>query len=177
MGRPTAKLAKILAYQNDEVLARFCKTWGVSRLEARRIFGDLMRYLWLTNDEPLTPVPIVDEMWHAFLMYTHEYHEFCERFFGRLVHHVPTRLADQRAWKQLFRRSPTRARARVARDLEREVAFVLAHLGEQVMLRWYVSYAERYDMRFFKRAYRPTLTLRGEFSPELRRRARVAQAD
>lgn len=31
----------------------------------------------------------VDLIWHQFILFTKEYHEFCNRFFGRYLHHVP----------------------------------------------------------------------------------------
>lgn len=35
------------------------------------------------------PSKTVDEAWHEFLTYTRDYAEFCERAFGRFLHHVP----------------------------------------------------------------------------------------
>ncbi len=31
----------------------------------------------------------VDIIWHQFIIFTKEYHEFCYKFFGRYLHHVP----------------------------------------------------------------------------------------
>ncbi|HKY84967.1 MAG TPA: hypothetical protein VJ160_09105 [Anaerolineales bacterium] len=33
--------------------------------------------------------PEVDEVWHAFILFTREYAEFCQAAFGSFVHHVP----------------------------------------------------------------------------------------
>ncbi|HEY2732678.1 MAG TPA: hypothetical protein VGI70_01770 [Polyangiales bacterium] len=151
--RRSATLREVLAYRNDEVVARFCKMWPVPRPQARRVFGDLLRYLWIASSgEPLTPVLIVDEMWHAFVVYTRDYAAFCDRYFGRMIHHEPTRFAEERAWNRLVRRSPARARASLAKTLEREVALVADRLGKAVMLRWYRAYAKRYNARFFQRS-------------------------
>lgn len=39
--------------------------------------------------EPLAPSEVVDEFWHAFIVRTVPYAEFCERVAGRFIHHVP----------------------------------------------------------------------------------------
>lgn len=31
----------------------------------------------------------VDEVWHQFILFTKEYHEFCDDFLGRYMHHSP----------------------------------------------------------------------------------------
>lgn len=31
----------------------------------------------------------VDEVWHQFILFTPQYHEFCEQMLGRYLHHVP----------------------------------------------------------------------------------------
>ena len=33
--------------------------------------------------------PDVDEVWHAFILFTREYSAFCQEAFGTFVHHVP----------------------------------------------------------------------------------------
>ncbi|MEW4369973.1 hypothetical protein [Paenibacillus kandeliae] len=43
----------------------------------------------------------VDEVWHEMLMFTRDYQQFCERFYGYMLHHSPhggkVSLPDQRA--------------------------------------------------------------------------------
>jgi hypothetical protein len=31
----------------------------------------------------------VDEVWHAFILFTREYADFCQDIFGEFIHHVP----------------------------------------------------------------------------------------
>jgi hypothetical protein len=33
--------------------------------------------------------PEVDEVWHAFILFTREYAAFCQEAFGTFIHHVP----------------------------------------------------------------------------------------
>jgi len=32
----------------------------------------------------------IDEVWHQFILFTHEYTSFCDRYFGALLHHYPS---------------------------------------------------------------------------------------
>jgi hypothetical protein len=42
-----------------------------------------------TATEPIGPSVLVDIGWHTFILYTHEYTEFCDRVAGCYIHHVP----------------------------------------------------------------------------------------
>jgi hypothetical protein len=33
--------------------------------------------------------PEVDEVWHAFILFTRDYADFCQQAFGSFIHHVP----------------------------------------------------------------------------------------
>lgn len=35
------------------------------------------------------PSQVTDDLWHEFILYTRNYHEFCRRAFGRFMHHTP----------------------------------------------------------------------------------------
>jgi len=37
----------------------------------------------------LAPSPEVDKGWHAFILHTADYAEFCDRVVGRFIHHLP----------------------------------------------------------------------------------------
>lgn len=36
------------------------------------------------------PSERVDEVWHQFILFTPQYHEFCNEFLGKYLHHLPT---------------------------------------------------------------------------------------
>lgn len=157
----------VLAYRNNDVIDRFCDEWEVSRAEAKLVFSDLLRYLWLTTraDYLIAPVLIVDEMWHAFLMFTKPYLTWSQRTFGRVLHHVPTTETDKRAAARL-------GKAELAKNIERDVATVYTHLGEPTALRWYVLYSDRYTPTFFTNARRRPEVPRSWFPPSLVEHAR-----
>jgi hypothetical protein len=56
-----------------------------------RIMGQTVAFLetCATATEPIGPSELVDIGWHTFILYTHEYAEFCDRIAGRFIHHVP----------------------------------------------------------------------------------------
>jgi hypothetical protein len=54
------------------------------------------------------PSQVVDDAWHAFILFTRGYQSFCQRAFGRFLHHTPaeamrsqTQAQDgiRRAWR------------------------------------------------------------------------------
>ncbi|MFH8698789.1 glycine-rich domain-containing protein [Streptomyces chartreusis] len=60
---------------------------------ARRIVGQAAAFVAASGRRPsrgLVPSVLVDFGWHAFILHTVDYAEFCERVAGRFVHHVPT---------------------------------------------------------------------------------------
>jgi hypothetical protein len=78
---------------------------------AARIMNQALTFLAASaqhTGEPLAPSDLVDIGWHAFLLYTREYAEFCDRVAGRLIHHVPNDDPDAPAEKA----SPAQVRAR-----------------------------------------------------------------
>jgi len=46
------------------------------------------------SSQPLTPTPLADIGWHAFILHTADYAAFCQRLAGRFIHHVPHQGAD-----------------------------------------------------------------------------------
>ncbi|WP_414169827.1 glycine-rich domain-containing protein [Streptoverticillium reticulum] len=41
------------------------------------------------SEDPLSPSPLVDDFWHAFVLRTKAYADFCQGTFGKFVHHQP----------------------------------------------------------------------------------------
>ena len=35
------------------------------------------------------PSQVTDDLWHEFILFTREYDTFCQRYFGRYIHHTP----------------------------------------------------------------------------------------
>ncbi|MEU8688827.1 hypothetical protein [Streptomyces sp. NPDC048665] len=59
--------------------------------KAGRGVGQMLAFLAACaySERPLSPSPLVDDFWHAFLLHTKAYREFCEESFGRFLDHQP----------------------------------------------------------------------------------------
>ncbi|MFF3305479.1 glycine-rich domain-containing protein [Streptomyces sp. NPDC002908] len=67
--------------------------------EAERLFTEAKRFIVLSQSDPDVICEMysvrVDEAWHQFILYTAEYMDFCQRFFGRYVPHSPNNAPQQ----------------------------------------------------------------------------------
>ena len=84
-------LRDVLHYEHPALIERLRQELEISMVEADQLFADTKKFLVLcgTADERLAPSPRIDECWHRFLLFTRDYAEFCQRFFGRFIHHQP----------------------------------------------------------------------------------------
>ncbi|WP_027927253.1 glycine-rich domain-containing protein [Amycolatopsis benzoatilytica] len=71
--------------------ARVAKENSVPLEYAGRIMDQALAFLaaCARTDQPLAPSDTVDIGWHTFILYTHEYADFCDRISGSFIHHVP----------------------------------------------------------------------------------------
>jgi hypothetical protein len=69
----------------------------------------------------------IDWMWHAFVLFTVDYADFCERYFGFFIHHIPTDDGSE----------VTADTATVRAMLRRQFALVCDVLGEKTLKEWY----------------------------------------
>ena len=85
--RLTARVRTDLEFQ--AVFDESAETEQISWSE--RIVDAMLAYLALcaTTRDSYAMAPLVDIGWHAFLVYTREYADFCERISGRFIHHTP----------------------------------------------------------------------------------------
>ncbi|MFJ4585340.1 glycine-rich domain-containing protein [Streptomyces echinatus] len=72
----------------DNMRAKFQQ---LTEEKADRGVGQMLAFLAACDysDKPLSPSPLVDDFWHAFLLHTKAYREFCEEKFGRFLDHQP----------------------------------------------------------------------------------------
>ncbi|GGX65621.1 glycine-rich domain-containing protein [Streptomyces anandii] len=72
----------------DNMRARFPQ---LTEEKADRGVGQMLAFLAACDysERPLSPSPLVDDFWHAFLLHTKGYREFCEEKFGRFLDHQP----------------------------------------------------------------------------------------
>ncbi|KYF79624.1 hypothetical protein BE17_46805 [Sorangium cellulosum] len=84
----------LFAYRAPFVISKLLMNKTVAtEHEAEVLFRELARYLWLVESDRTRAYPMfslrVDEAWHQFVLFTIEYADFCQRFFGRFLHHAP----------------------------------------------------------------------------------------
>jgi hypothetical protein len=66
---------------------------GVDLRVAERIMEQALAFLVACARNPgagLAPSAEVDKGWHAFILHTADYAEFCDRVADRFIHHLPT---------------------------------------------------------------------------------------
>jgi hypothetical protein len=136
---PPISLGDVLAYRHDGVMRRYVQEHRASPEEAAEVFQEMLKYLYLSYraavNEPesfacVVSVEIekIDWMWHAFLLFTIDYAEFCDRYFGFFLHHVPIEADDEE--------EPADDQALRA-QVERQFEFVYDVLGEKTLTAWY----------------------------------------
>ena len=72
---------------------RLARENGWSLALAQRAIAEYFRFVWLAMraGHPVTPSPVVDEVWHLHLCYTRSYwDELCGQVLQRPLHHGPT---------------------------------------------------------------------------------------
>ena len=92
-------LKKVLEYKNPSVIKRYRKEYKCSNEFANVMFENMLKFFWLSAlgnslKKPyghifskLTPL---DDMWHTFILFTRDYTDFGNKYFGYYMHHKPT---------------------------------------------------------------------------------------
>ena len=88
------RLEEALAFNAPFVIDRLVKDRVADTPAfAEELFTEAKKYLVLCEATPDMTFgmcsAIVDEAWHAFILFTTEYTEYCRRYFGNYVHHSP----------------------------------------------------------------------------------------
>lgn len=137
-------LNTLLQYRNQRVLDKFKRDYPALADKAEGLFVEMLKYLWLAqkqqqdfsenpNSDELNflcaiydDMIDVDNMWHTFILHTQDYHDFCDKYFGLYLHHIPDALQDiPKPWDEF------------ARDLSKYVAYVYDNLGDTTARLWF----------------------------------------
>lgn len=152
-------LDEVLAYENTNVVYRFQKVYGVSAEESNDIFSQVKRWMWLAHTRKIEgitaglsidpPLVVIDEMWHNFILFTMEYHEFCEKYFGYYIHHGPATEGEDREFHTMKETTPPGELRKMVMDSKRaQYEYVYDKLGKDIFQKWYVTYAQKYTPVF-----------------------------
>ncbi len=87
---------------NDYILAR-----GLSRKDASHKCAELAKFLkaCAISKEPLSPSVAIDDVWHEFILHTDEYITYCNKEFGKIIHHHPLRKATSEELRECYLRT------------------------------------------------------------------------
>jgi hypothetical protein len=153
-------LNSVLTYQNDDVVNRFSEDYNVSFSEAQEIFLETKRWLWLcakqaqdikSGKTEAFRIPLfneanaIDLMWHTFLIYTHDYAEFCQKYFGFFIHHFPTTKKERDDWKAFVETNPDKAWEKRKESLEKVYGYLYDELGPEILLKWCEDFPQKYQ--------------------------------
>jgi hypothetical protein len=75
-----------------KLVARVERDAKVDRERAERIMRQALAFLLAcarNPETPLAPSREVDHGWHAFILHTREYADFCAQVAGEFIHHAP----------------------------------------------------------------------------------------
>jgi hypothetical protein len=138
--KTVAPLAEVLQYKNDRVVRKFLQQYEIPPREARLLFRETLKFLWLSTRKPnvmiLHQMLMLDEMWHTFVLFSSAYEDFCMKYFGRMVHHFPAVKGDPR---------PPRDDDA---ELDALIGLVYDELGKATAIRWFETFAQRYTAQY-----------------------------
>jgi hypothetical protein len=95
--RRTSSERTLDAATSRSVVARISESEKLPSRTGERLLAELLKFLDLSaemtsrgDDRRLVPSVQVDAAWHAFILHTRAYAQFCESAYGTYLHHDPT---------------------------------------------------------------------------------------
>ena len=148
-------LGEVLAYNNPAIEQRFMAIYGTDKAATNVIFNSAKKWLWLCYQRRQlgldihlsidTPLLIIDEMWHNFILFSDDYIKFCKHFFGHYIHHMPTTKALENELRASMEGKDLELVAQEVLAKKRwQYEFVYDQLGKEEFLLWYKEYPKKY---------------------------------
>lgn len=81
-----------MAYPMTDIVKRCKKDHNYTDEDMIILERELKRYLALSVKTDVGTGMYsqdVDNLWHTFILFTHEYAAFCQKHFNRFIHHMP----------------------------------------------------------------------------------------
>jgi len=165
-----ASLKEVMQYENPDVIERFRGSWDLTLEESEEIFNEMKKWLWICADnakmrivDPQTPnlaitssLTLVDEMWHAFILFTKPYTAFCNKFFGFYIHHGPTTGLEKERIKKELEKDAEAYLKKVEQDLTIQYEYIYEKLGESTLQKWYSSWTDKFSSEYLNERYKKT---------------------
>jgi hypothetical protein len=88
----------------SHVVRRIARDERIRRRTAERRFVEMLKFLDVCAQATATvsPPARVDDAWHCFILFTRDYAGYCQRRFGRFIHHEPMESKDTKAYKRAY---------------------------------------------------------------------------
>jgi hypothetical protein len=89
----------VMAYPLPHVIARYARDYNLPYDVAERHVLELRRFFILCALNPGVHYGMkgqIDNVWHTFLLFTTEYHKFCNSVAGKFIHHYPDTSDEER---------------------------------------------------------------------------------
>jgi len=86
-----------LNWDVEKIKARYMKEHAVNLETADIMEQELKRFLIVCaecSDGEIGMAGPIDDFWHTFIIFTHDYEKFCEQLNGKLIHHIPLNETD-----------------------------------------------------------------------------------
>lgn len=83
---------ELIQYKNIHIVHRYMKDNAIDDEEySLKVFDETKKFLYVCakSDQICAPSPIIDDMWHTFLLYSVDYMNFCRKYLGKFIHHIP----------------------------------------------------------------------------------------
>lgn len=83
------------AFDTQQLSDSYQRQYGVDSEYADRLVDGLHKWLTVCALEPNEGYALfgeVDLIWHEFILDTEKYEEYCEKSFGRFMHHAPPKI-------------------------------------------------------------------------------------
>lgn len=86
------RVLPIQADVRERLVARIAKENDFTVELANSVVNEALVYMAASaaSDAPIGPSALVDIGWHAFILYTREYAEYCDNAYGKFLHHSPS---------------------------------------------------------------------------------------
>jgi hypothetical protein len=152
-GLDITQLHDMLLYCNEDVISRFRDMYDISGTEVEDLFRETRKFLFICQVKGVfipDDLLILDEMWHNFILFTKEYHSFCNKHFGKYFHHLPASKKEKEEQKTKNETDPEMAREEYLKKLEHIVSVTYDYLGEETVIKWFREYPVKYSKENIK---------------------------
>lgn len=141
-------LTDLIHYKNEKIIYRYNRDYPHAKMPAEIALKELMKFIWLCHkhktDLEKSPhnnelnfscvihaeMNDIDNMWHTFLLFTRDYHEFCRVYLqGNFFHHDPLTEID-----------PSFSEENYQLELNRYLSYIFENLGEETLKNWFREY-------------------------------------